>query len=243
MKLRNNFAIIFRSLLLLTFASALVSCKSFQTGEDIDLTKRLTGNWRAEDRESIIFFDYGKFIDSLFIEVPHVADVFIPEFIFEGKFIVINSEIIFSEVKVIYSKAAETTPDISFHRMINRRTISFVDNELFLQEIQKFYPKQSYEKIANGKWECGNSAVVFQSDKNSFSFMNAKISFSFNDAEKTCERKLEFENDYSEADVHSSFEYHSNRINFTALKDVMALFKDAYWLWFIDDPIRFIKQQ
>lgn len=238
--MKNNFAVGF-ILLLIFFALVPFGCASSQSEEDLELTNLLFGNWKGENKESLSFRADGTFIDTLFIEVPHVACVFIPEFIFEGTFLVTNRELLFTNVKVLFSKTAETNPEIPFHRFINRRTISLLDNELFLQEIQRMIPQQKFEKQPHGYWKAENHAIVYSAEDKIFSFTKVSLLFNFNLQSESCERKIEFGNGFTVPVLESKFEYASNRINFSAMPDVMALFKDDHWLWFIHDPVRFVK--
>lgn len=228
--------------LLLTLSILAGACSSLQTKEDNELAKRLIGNWTGEKRESISFYAESMFIDTLFIELPHVPESYIPEFIFEGKFAVTNRELIFTDVKVNYSKAAETSPEISFHKALNNRAISFVGDELFLQEIQKYFSENEFKKSPNGKWKADNVVVVYFSTMQNFEFAKAVYEYDFNLENNSCRRNINFETDYREPEINSEFSYESNRLNFTAMPRVMALFKEDHWLWFMRDPARFTKK-
>lgn len=241
MKSRTT-AELYSLLLLLTISILAGACSSTQTKEDGELTQRLLGNWIDEKRESISFYAEGKFVDTLFIELPHVPDAYIPEFIFEGTFTVTNRELLFKDVKVNYSKAAETSPEISFHKTVSNRTISFVDDELFLQEIQKYFSENEFIKSPNGKWKADNAVVIYSSAKQNFEFAKAVYEYDFKSENNSCRRKIKFDADYSEPEINSGFSYESNRLNFTAMPRVMAVFKEDHWLWFMRDPARFTKR-
>lgn len=233
---------IISSFLLIAASFFIHGCSAAQTKGDRELTQKLIGNWIDEKVESLSFYADRKFVDTLFVELPHVPDDYIPEFIFEGTYTVTNRELIFDDVKVNYSKAAETSPEISFHKTINKRTISFMDDELFLQEIQIYFSENEFRKSPKGKWNADNAIVVYSSAKQNFEFAKAVYEYDFNLDNKSCRRKITFDIDYHEPEINSEFSYESNRLNFTTMPRVMAIFEEDHWLWFMRDPVRFTKR-
>jgi hypothetical protein len=204
--------------------------------EDEMLSSQIIGKWEAKNYEILILKDDGSFIDTSLATFSDNPTKYVPHYIIEGKYYVREEVLFFYDISLLYAKAEESA--LAFGAPLDPRKIIIDNNNLSLQLIKIFDPKENNYPNLTGKWESSSWVGVF--DKNiqpnykggeqmqifDFNSDSLKLNYSI---------KYMFDTELVEYETKTNYDFDGNVLKYQNYPEYNVQFKNnkMYWSYYI----------
>ncbi len=205
--------ILLLNLILLSLFS--INCKDnvVVPSEDEVTTGKIIGTWKYPNYEIITFKSDGSFIDT---SLALFTDKYETHYVLKGKYTVNNSIIYFTDVSLVYCKAADNSTVISFSTTIDPKAISFKNDQLNLESVKILEPKDNSSTL-NGKWEVLSWIGYYEnSSQPKYNGGQMKETYIFNKDSMTYvyQNEFLFYTSMSSGSISSKYNYNNSQLDF-----------------------------
>ncbi len=228
MRSNSFFLFIFISIILI------ISCNEeiVSPSEDDILTSNLIGKWEATNYDIITFNSDGTFIDTA---LGLYNNNYEAHYVLEGKYLIQNSIVYFSEVILKYCKGSESPSLISFSTAIDPKKISLNNGVLILEPVRILASLNNSTNILNGEWQ---TIIWLGSYENGsqpkYSGGQIKEIYNFNPDSMSCiyTKEYLFETNMKIENRHIDYNYDGSTLDFGFPPYFRVEFNDNKMYWF-----------
>ena len=132
--------------------------------EDDLITTKIIGKWKANNYETLLLNSDGSFVDTSLAIFSDNPGVYVPHSVVKGKYYVNNEILYFYDVNLMYAKAVEMSPTISFGIRLEPRVIKINESGLTLQIVKILEPIENNYPNLSGKWESTSWVGAYDKD-------------------------------------------------------------------------------